>query len=53
LFDYADGIVIIELVSNRSSEVLKDIMCESLLERITTHESDFDVEIDFEIDFTI
>ena len=50
LFNYTDGVVIMELVSDRSSEVLKDIVCESLLEHITTHESDFDVEIDLDVE---
>lgn len=52
-FDFIrDEIVILELVSGRSSEVLEDIIYESLLEAFETiHESDFDIEIDLDVDF--
>ncbi len=52
-FDFIrDGTVVLELVSGRSSEVLEDIIYESLLDQFETiHESDFDIEIDLDVDF--
>jgi hypothetical protein len=51
-FEFTDGVAVLELVSERSSETLKDIIFETLLNNFTSiHESDFDIEIDLDVDF--
>jgi len=52
-FDFIGGdVVIIELVSGRSSETLEDIIFETLLDQFESiHETDFDIEIDLDVDF--
>ncbi len=54
-FDYMDGVVIMELVSeDRDGDILKDIVYEILLSSFPTiHESDFDIEIDLDVFFDV
>ena len=49
-FDYHDGTATLELMSDRDSDVMEDIVNESFSKRLSDfNESDFDIEIDLDV----
>lgn len=52
LFDYTDGVVIFEVISERDSELLEDILFETLIDGFPSlHSTDFEIEIDLDVYF--
>ncbi len=48
-YDYYEGIVILDIVSDRNAEAIRDIISESFLEHFAIADSTFDIEIDLEV----
>lgn len=51
-YDYYDGIIILEIISDRDVETVKDIVSEGLQSNFhSLCDSDFDIEIDLDVPY--
>lgn len=52
-FEYHDGVVILNMMSDRDSELIEDIIIEIFLKNVPNlNQSDFDIEIDLDVEIT-
>lgn len=52
-FEYHDGVAILNMMSDRDSELMEDIITEILLKNVPNlSQSDFDIEIDLDVEVT-